>query len=114
MNKLKHLKRFNESEDNDFENFLYKFAEDNFGFDPDGEPAYYVDYHRGVLGMGTNFNPKFQSSPALNLDKEEVKNSMTELAQELIHDIKEKFNKDFYIEYIITNDRKHGFILREE
>ncbi len=100
------------SDSYDFENFLYKFAEDNFGFDPEGNPAYYVDYHREVISMGTMVNPKFQSSAVMNLNKDEVKNSMIELAQELINNIKENFNKDYYIEFTIVNDKKHGFILR--
>lgn len=56
-------------------------------------------------------NPKFQPFAVMNLDKDEVKKSMIELAQELINDIKENFNKDYYIEFTIVND-KHGFILR--
>ena len=45
----KHIQSFNENVENlnisdvsdsyDFENFLNKFAENNFGFDPDGNPA---------------------------------------------------------------------------
>jgi hypothetical protein len=124
MKDLKHIKRFNEHQENlnisdvsdsyDFENFLYKFAEDNFGFDPEGNPAYYVDYHQidEVISMGTMVNPKFQSSAVMNLNKDEVKDSMIELAQELINNIKENFNKDYYIEFTIVNDKKHGFILR--
>ena len=122
MKGKRHIQSFNEHQENlnisdvsdsyDFENFLNKFAENNFGFDPDGNPAYYVDYHRGVIGMGTMVNPKFQPFVAMNLDKDEVKNSMIELAHELINDIKENFNKDYYIEFTIVNDKKHGFILR--
>ena len=118
----KHIQSFGEFNENlnisdvsdsyDFEYFLNKFAEDNFGFDPDGNPAYYVNYHSGVIGMGTMVNPKFQPFTVINLDKDEVKNSMIELAQELINDIKENFNKDYYIEFTIVNDKKHGFILR--
>ena len=62
--------------------------------------------------MGTMVNPKFQPFVVMNLDKDEVKNSMIELAHELINDIKENFNKDYYIEFTIVNDKKHGFILR--
>jgi hypothetical protein len=96
----------------DFENFLYKFAEDNFGFDPEGNPSYYIDYHRDVISMGTIVNPKFQSSAVMNLNKDEVKDSMIELAHELINNIKENFNKNYYIEFMVINDKKHGFILR--
>ena len=121
--KNKNIKSFGEFNENlnisdvsdsyDFENFLDEFAENNFGLDPDGNPAYYMNYHRGVIGMGTMVNPKFQSFAVMNHDKDEVKQSMIELAQELINDIKENFNKDYYIEYTIVNDKKHGFILRE-
>jgi hypothetical protein len=119
-----HIQSFNEHQENlnisnvsdsyDFENFLYKFAEDNFGFDPEGNPAYYVYYHQidEVISMGTMVNPKFQSSAVMNLNKDEVKDSMIELAQELTNNIKENFNKDYYIEFTIVNDNKHGFILR--
>jgi hypothetical protein len=119
--KNKNIKSFGEFNENlnisdvsdscDFENFLYEFAKNNFGLDPDGNPAYYMSYHRGVIGMGTMVNPKFQSFAVMNHDKDEVKQSMIELAQKLINDIKENFNKDYYIKYTIVNDKKHGFIL---
>ena len=107
-------KVFNEdlvNNNSNFTDFLNKFAEDNFGFDPDGNPAYYVYYHLGVISMGIVVNPKFQSA-VMNFNKDEVKNSMRELAQELINNIKKNFNKDYYIEFIIINDKKYGFILR--
>lgn len=105
--------QFNENwtDDLEFEDFLSNYAEDNFGFDPDGNPAYYAEHHQGVISMGTVVNPKFKPFVP-NFDKDEMKKSMIELANDLIYNIEEKFNKTFYIEFTIINDKKHGFILR--
>jgi hypothetical protein len=94
-----------------FENFLNKYAEDNFGFDPEGNPAYYVDYYNGIISMGSMINPKFQPY-IVNDNKDDRKQYMIELAEDLINVIKENFNQNYYLEFTTITNKKVGFILK--
>jgi hypothetical protein len=64
-----------------FQEFLNQYAEDNFGFDPDGNPSYFVDYFNGVISMGTILNLKFQSN-IVERNKEDRKQLMIELSED--------------------------------
>jgi hypothetical protein len=100
-------------DDNTIENFVNEFAKSMYWLDPEGKPAHFVEYTREAIIVAEVFNPKFPIPYPNRVSEDVVKKRIRETAQELISELKERYNKEYYLEFIIINDKKEGFILRK-